>query len=64
MKSNREPLARIGGRLLRDKFAILRNLHCFEFSVHKRMDDIVANIGPTAEIIERIRPVYNFKASE
>lgn len=40
MKSNREPLARIGGRLLRDKFAILRNLHCFEFSVHKRIGDI------------------------
>lgn len=31
---------------------------------YKRMDDIVANIGPTAEIIERIRPVYNFKAAE
>lgn len=31
---------------------------------YKRMDDIIANIGPTAEIIERIRPVYNFKAAE
>ena len=31
---------------------------------YKRMDDVVANIGPTAEIIERIHPVYNFKAAE
>ncbi|MBQ9695627.1 MAG: RNA-splicing ligase RtcB, partial [Oscillospiraceae bacterium] len=31
---------------------------------YKRMEDIVDNIGPTAEIIEVIKPVYNFKASE
>lgn len=31
---------------------------------YKGMDEIVAQIGPTAEIIETIRPVYNFKASE
>ena len=31
---------------------------------YKRMDEIVAQIGPTAEIIERIRPVYNFKAAD
>ena len=31
---------------------------------YKRMDEIVAQIGPTAEIVERIRPVYNFKAVE
>lgn len=31
---------------------------------YKSMDKIVAQIGPTAEIIERIRPVYNFKAAE
>jgi len=31
---------------------------------YKPMDDIVANIGPTAEILERIKPVYNFKAAE
>lgn len=31
---------------------------------YKSMDEIVAQIGPTAEIIERIRPVYNFKAAE
>ncbi len=31
---------------------------------YKNMDDIVANIGPTADIIERIKPVYNFKAAE
>ena len=31
---------------------------------YKNMDEIVAQIGPTAEIIERIRPVYNFKAAD
>ena len=31
---------------------------------YKPMEEIVSEIGPTAEIIERIRPVYNFKAAE
>ena len=31
---------------------------------YKPMDEIVSEIGPTADIIERIRPVYNFKAAE
>ena len=31
---------------------------------YKSMDEIVRQIGPTAEIIERIKPVYNFKAAE
>ncbi|MBQ9082579.1 MAG: RtcB family protein [Clostridia bacterium] len=31
---------------------------------YKRIDDIVAHIDPTAEIIARLRPIYNFKASE
>ena len=31
---------------------------------YKSMEEIVSQIGPTAEIIERIRPVYNFKAAE
>jgi RNA-splicing ligase RtcB len=31
---------------------------------YKNMDDIVAQIAPTAEILDRIRPLYNFKASE
>ena len=31
---------------------------------YKPMDDIIEQIGPTAEIVDRIRPVYNFKASE
>ena len=31
---------------------------------YKPMDEIVSEIGPTADIVERIRPVYNFKASE
>lgn len=31
---------------------------------YKSMDEIVAQIGPTAEIIKRIRPVYNFKATD
>jgi RNA-splicing ligase RtcB len=31
---------------------------------YKTMDDIVAQIGPTARIEQRIRPVYNFKAAD
>ena len=31
---------------------------------YKPMDEILSEIGPTAEIVERIRPIYNFKASE
>lgn len=31
---------------------------------YKSLDEIVTQIEPTAEIVERIRPVYNFKASE
>lgn len=31
---------------------------------YKSMEEIVAQIGPTAEIIQRIRPVYNFKAAD
>lgn len=31
---------------------------------YKNMDDIVENIGPTAEIIKIIKPIYNFKAQE
>ena len=31
---------------------------------YKPLDEIVSEICPTADIIERIRPVYNFKAAE
>ena len=31
---------------------------------YKNMDEIVANIQPTAQIIARIKPIYNFKAAE
>ena len=31
---------------------------------YKPMDEIMAEITPTAEIVQRIRPVYNFKAAE
>ena len=31
---------------------------------YKGMEDIVRNIGETAEIVKVIRPVYNFKAGE
>jgi RNA-splicing ligase RtcB len=31
---------------------------------YKSMDEIINQIGPTAEIIERIKPMYNFKAAE
>ena len=30
---------------------------------YKNMDEIVKNIGPTADIVRRIKPIYNFKAS-
>ncbi len=31
---------------------------------YKPMDDIISNIGPTVDIVSRIRPIYNFKAGE
>ena len=31
---------------------------------YKSMDEIIDQIEPTAEIVQRIRPVYNFKASD
>lgn len=31
---------------------------------YKNMQDIVDNIGPTAEIVKVIKPIYNFKAGE
>ena len=31
---------------------------------YKSMDEIVEQIAPTAEIVRRIRPVYNYKATE
>ena len=31
---------------------------------YKSMEEIISQIGPTAIIVERIRPVYNFKASD
>ncbi|MDR1858717.1 MAG: RtcB family protein [Treponema sp.] len=31
---------------------------------YKNMDDIVANIGPSAKILKIIKPVYNYKAAE
>ena len=30
---------------------------------YKSMDEIISHIAPTAEIIGRVRPTYNFKAS-
>ena len=31
---------------------------------YKSMEEIVENIGPTADILRRIKPIYNFKAAE
>jgi RNA-splicing ligase RtcB len=31
---------------------------------YKNMDEIIENIAPTAKIISKIKPVYNFKAAE
>jgi len=30
---------------------------------YKNMDDIIANIGPTAKVLDIVKPVYNFKAN-
>ena len=48
------------------KFAVLKRKATLDEApmAYKPMDDIVANIGPTAEITERIKPVYSFKAAE
>lgn len=31
---------------------------------YKGMEDILGNIGPTAEVTKIIRPIYNFKAGD
>jgi len=31
---------------------------------YKNMEEIISQIGPTAEIIKQIKPIYNFKASD
>jgi len=31
---------------------------------YKSMDEIISQIEPTAKIVDRIKPVYNFKAAE
>ena len=31
---------------------------------YKPMEDILAQIEPTVDVVERVRPVYNFKAGE
>ena len=31
---------------------------------YKSLEDIVDNIAPTVDIIQRIVPIYNFKSSE
>ncbi|MCL1867317.1 MAG: RtcB family protein, partial [Oscillospiraceae bacterium] len=31
---------------------------------YKSMDEIISHIAPTADIIDRVKPIYNFKAAE
>jgi hypothetical protein len=31
---------------------------------YKSIDEILSHIGPTADVLARIKPVYNFKAAE
>jgi len=31
---------------------------------YKSIDDIINNIGDTVDVVEIIKPIYNFKASE
>lgn len=47
-------------------FSTSINLNTLDESpmAYKNMDDIVNNIAPTADILKRILPIYNFKASE
>ena len=32
--------------------------------VYKSMEEIIVQIEPTAQVVERIKPIYNFKAAE
>ena len=38
----------------------MREFYIYGF---KSLDEIVRNIEPTAEIVTRIKPIYNFKAA-
>jgi RNA-splicing ligase RtcB len=51
---------------MRDVFTTSVNADTLDESpmAYKPMEEIVSRIAPTADILERIRPVYNFKASE
>jgi RNA-splicing ligase RtcB len=31
---------------------------------YKKMDEIIAGIGPTAKILQILKPVYNYKAAD
>ena len=31
---------------------------------YKEMEDILDDIGPTADVVKIIRPIYNFKAGD
>jgi RNA-splicing ligase RtcB len=31
---------------------------------YKSINDILDNIAPTADVVKRIKPIYNFKAGE
>ena len=31
---------------------------------YKQIDEIIANIQPTVEIVSHIRPIYNYKAGD
>ena len=31
---------------------------------YKSIDEIISHIGPTAQVVAQIRPIYNFKAAD
>ena len=43
---------------------IVRNTLDESPMAYKSIDEIMTNIAPTADIIRRIKPIYNFKATE
>ena len=42
----------------------MKNLWKLMLGVIALLSEIISHIGPTAQIVERITPVYNFKAAE
>ena len=57
--SNSKQIEELDARITELQTELMRRI-----SAKADYDEIVAEIGPTAEIVECIRPVYNFKAAK